>query len=109
MKEDNEEFMIREKLQGLEAVVTSYKGGYEKIHKAKNKELVSEMISLFRSGADDRKIIRVVGRLTALEDIDIEFKSYINDSRKYEKRLEELQNERTDRKERDTFNRFHGG
>lgn len=108
MEKENREFEAREKLQKLSQVVTAYKGGYEKIHDARRRDLYAELLSQFREGKAPELILRTVGRLCALEDIDQEFRNYINDSRKYEKRLEEIENERREENERENFHQYHG-
>jgi len=103
------EFETRAKLAKVHQINSAYKDGYEKIHNARRKELYQSLLEGYRNNESPEILMRLVSRLCALEDLDQEFRSTLNDSKKYERRLKEIENERKEQGERDNFNFYNGG
>ena len=102
------EFEIREKLQKAALALKVYNENFRSIHEARWKELYNGLLEKFRAGESPHEITIQLARLSALDEINSEFRSFSSDEKRYEKKLEEIANDRKNRAERAEFERYYG-
>lgn len=108
MAKKKDSIETRENLQRLTHVDQIYKEHFKRIHDQKYAEHYIELLRMFRVGEPENKIMRQVAMLAALDDINREFGSLGAKARKYEKQLEEIENDRKDEREREAFRKYNG-
>ena len=103
-----DEIETRSKMQKLQAV-NSYHSEYKAVHRDRHAALLTEILHAYDTGEPDMMIIRLVARLAALRDMEVALQSKVNEIKKHEHRLEEIENERQQTSEREDFHNYHGG